>query len=202
MKQPCGCCAGIEMIVPEPEANRPGLPAIAYRVGTHATFFETMVARLSTLYLDVPRPDGSGKLERIRPLERLTTRDLGDPSIALLDAWALLGDVLSFYQERIANEGYLRTARERRSILEIARLIGYRLRPGVSATVYLAFTVADGFSGEIPAGTRAQSIPGTGEKPQFFETAEKVMARDVWDNLKPRLTRPQLITLPGKNHDR
>ena len=45
--------------------------------------------------------------------------------IALLDAWATVGDVLTFYQERIANEGYLRTATERRSVLELARLVGY-----------------------------------------------------------------------------
>jgi hypothetical protein len=201
MKQPCGCCAGIELVTPEPEANRPGLPGIAYRVGTHATFLETMLARLSTLYLKVPAPGGSGTLQRIYPLRQLTTRDPSDPSIALLDAWAMLGDVLSFYQERIANEGYLRTATERRSIMELARLIGYRLRPGVSASVYLAFTVSDGFYGEVPVGTRAQSIPGTGERPQFFETYEKLTARDTWNNLKPRVTRPQVITAPGTNPD-
>jgi len=63
----------------------------------------------------------------------LKTRDPSDPAIALLDSWALVADVLSFYQERIANEGYLRTALERRSVLELARLIGYQLRPGVAA---------------------------------------------------------------------
>ena len=71
--------------------------------------------------------------------------------------------MLTFYQERIANEGYLRTATERRSILELARLIGYRLRPGVSASVFLAFTIEDGFDAEIPRGTRANSMAGQGE---------------------------------------
>jgi hypothetical protein len=196
MKQPCGCCSGVEAITPESEANRPGLPALAYRAGTHESFLETMIARLTTLTIDIPANDGSGSLVRVRPLNgKLTTREANDPSIALLDAWATLADVLTFYQERIANEGYLRTAIERRSILEIARLIGYRLRPAVSASVYLAFTVIDGFEGEIPPGTRAQSIPGTGEKPQFFETYDNLHARDIWNNLKPRVTRPQMITL-------
>ena len=45
-------------------------------------------------------------------------------------------DVLTFYQERIANEGYLRTATERRSMLELARAIGYELSPGVAASTY------------------------------------------------------------------
>jgi uncharacterized phage protein gp47/JayE len=195
MKQPCGCCSGVEVITPEPEANRPGLTALAYRAGTHESFLESMIARLSTLYLDIPASDGSGNYLRIRPVNGLRTRESDDPSIALLDAWATVADVLTFYQERIANEGYLRTATERLSILELARLIGYRLRPAVSASVYLAFTAADGFEGTIPAGTRAQSIPGAGEKPQFFESSDDLPARDVWNNLKPRLTRPQTFTI-------
>ncbi|MFI5456620.1 MAG: putative baseplate assembly protein [Isosphaerales bacterium] len=195
MKQPCGCCTGIEVVTPQPEANRPGLSALSYRVGTYATFFESMVARLSSIYLDVPTSDASGALERIRPLDELTTRELSDPSIALLDAWAIVADVLTFYEERIANEGYLATATERRSILELGRLVGYKPRPGVSASVYLAFTVATGFNGTIPAGTRAQSIPGTGETAQFFESSVDLTARDTWNNLQPRLTRPQVITL-------
>lgn len=189
MKQPCGCCSGIEIITPESDINRPGLKVLAYRVGTHATFLESMLARLSNLHLDAVG----------YPLQQLTTRDPSDPSIALLDAWATVADVLTFYQERIANEGFLRTATERRSILELARLVGYRLRPGVASSVFLAFTVANGFKGDIPAGTRAQSIPGTGETAQFFETSDKLAARDAWNNLKPRLTRPQVITPSGKN---
>src|ERR1700674_680664 len=197
MKPTCGCCAGIQIATPELEANRPGLPAIAYRVGTHATFLESMIARLSSLYLDVPALDGSGSLTRLYPLKQPPTRDPSDPSIALLVAWAVVADVLSFYEERIANEGYLPTATERRSILELARLVGYKLRPGVSASVYLAFTVANAFQGVIPAGTRSQSIPGTGETAQFFETSYDLSACDTWNNLKPRLTRPQVITLAG-----
>src|SRR5271167_1842295 len=141
---PCGCCVGIQIATPVSEVNPPGLSALSYRVGTYATFFETMVARLSNLYLDVPSPGGNGT-NRIYPLTQLTTRELTDPSIAMLDAWAIVADVLTFYQERIANEGYLMTATERRSILELARLVGYTLRPGVSASVYLAFTMATGF---------------------------------------------------------
>src|SRR5579863_7882148 len=125
MSQPCGCCSGIQIITPVQEQNRPGLSEISYRVGTYATFFETMVARLSSLYLDVPNADNTGT-QRIYPLKGLTTRDLSDPSIALLDAWAIVADVLTFYQERIANEGYLSTATERVSLLELGRLVGYK----------------------------------------------------------------------------
>jgi hypothetical protein len=195
MTQACGCCQGIQKITPVNEANAPGLPAISYRVGTHSTFLETMIARLSNLSLSIPPSSGSGPNVNIRPLLALTTRAETDPSIAFLDAWATVADVLTFYQERIANEGFLRTATERRSLLELARLVGYRLRPGVAASVFLAFTVSDGFQGDIPQGTRAQSIPGVGQSPQFFETSVDLPARDEWNTLQPRLNRPQLITL-------
>jgi hypothetical protein len=195
MTQACGCCQGIQKITPVSEANAPGLPALSYRVGTHSTFLETMIARLSNLCLSVAPSSGSGPNVNIRPLLALTTRAETDPSIAFLDAWATVADVLTFYQERIANEGFLRTVTERRSLLELARLVGYRLRPGVAASVFLAFTVSDGFQGDIPRGTRAQSIPGVGQSPQFFETSADLPARDEWNTLQPRLSRPQLITL-------
>jgi hypothetical protein len=177
----CGCCEGIEKVTPQPVANRPGLAALRYRVGTHNTFLESMLAALSS--------------QEYPALQKLTTRETNDPAIALLDAGATLFDVLTFYQERIANEGFLRTATERRSILELARLIGYQLRPGVASSVYLAFTLEKGYDIEIPTGTRAQSIPGPGELPQSFETSEPLQARTEWNTLQPRLTRPQFITL-------
>lgn len=179
----CGCCDGTRAITPEPAGNRPGLGALRYRAGTHGTFFETMVADLTRHRF----PDGR------RPLERLTTRALDDPAIALLDGWATVADVLTFYQERIANEGYLLTATERRSILELARLVGYRLRPGVAASVFLAFTMEKDYRIDVPAGTRGQSIPGPGQLPQFFETDEALPARTEWNAIPARITRPTFL---------
>jgi predicted phage baseplate assembly protein len=194
MSQPCGCCSGIQVLTPDSEANAPGLSAIQYRVGTYATFYETMLARLSTLSVKIPLMDGSGATQTIYPLQQLTTREPSDPSIALLDAWAVVGDVLTFYQERIANEGYLPTAIERRSMLELARLVNYTPRPGVSASVQLAFTMMTGFTGTIPAGTRAQSMPAGGQMPQYYETSADLDVSAAWNDLQPRLTRPQIIT--------
>jgi PKD domain len=179
IKEACGCCEGIEVITPQPTANRPGLSALSYRVGTHATFLETLLARLSSA--DFPK------------LAELTTREVDDPAIALLDAWARVADVLTFYNERIINENYLRTATERRSILELARLVGYKLRPGVASSVYLAYTIDQNTQDKviIPKGARSQNIPDPGQLPQSFETSEELKARAKWNNLQPRLTRPQ-----------
>ncbi len=179
----CGCCEGPQVLTPLATWNRPGLDRLHYRVGTHGSFLATMKARLASG--DFPALAG------------LTTRDPDDPAIAMLDAWATVADVLTFYQERIANEGYLRTAAERRSMLELARLIGYRLAPGVAASVFLAFTIEDSTDAEvsIPIGSRAQSVPGPGELPQAFETSEELLARRQWNNLKPRLSRPQTASM-------
>ncbi|HKA20510.1 MAG TPA: putative baseplate assembly protein [Blastocatellia bacterium] len=192
----CGCCEGTRKITPVSTANRPGLGQLSYRIGTHGAFFETMKARLGNMVVEAAGPDGQ-TIETFYPLKYLTTRQTSDPTIALLDGWATVGDVLTFYQERIANEGYLRTATERRSVLELARLVGYKLRPGVASTVFLAYTLEDTQIEpvEIPTGARSQSVPGPGELPQSFETSEKLLARREWNNLQVRLQQPQDITL-------
>ncbi len=190
----CGCCEG----TPETPVlhNPPGQSALSYRIGTHGTLLARMQARLHQWTL----PDGDHA--DTRPLAALTTRAPDDLSIGLLDAWAVVGDVLTFYQERLANEGFLLTATERRSVLELARAIGYELRPGVAAGVYLAFTVdvGKGSPGEalIEAGTQVQSLPTSqDELPQTFETDEAFTAFAAWNTLYPRLRRPQAVTLDG-----
>lgn len=197
MSKSCDCCSGVGRLTPVSTVNRPGLGALQYRSGTHASFLQTMKARLSTLELSpddfeetVPR-----SIPELRPILALTTREASDPAIALLDAWALVADVLTFYQERIANEGFLGTATERRSVLELARLIGYRLRPGVAASVHLAYTLEKDSQVVIPKGSRAQSVPGPGELPQSFETSADLEARTEWNRFTPRATRPQKITI-------
>ncbi|HEY9130839.1 MAG TPA: putative baseplate assembly protein [Dyella sp.] len=178
----CACGCGADAHTPLSLYNRPGLSSLAYRVGKYADFFASMQLDLS----DAALPALSG----------LRTRALDDPSMALLDAWAIGADVLSFYQERIANEGYLRTATERCSVLQLGRLVDYRLRPGVAASVYLAYTIDDN-SGPvtIPLGAKAQSVPAPGEQMQTFETAEPLDARHDWNTLRPRMTQPQNISV-------
>lgn len=180
----CDCCEGITVQTPVEVYNRPGLNAIAYRVGTHAQFKQTLLAKLSTSKKPV--------------LRGLTTRENSDFVIAFLDACAIGADVLTFYHERIANESYIRTTTERLSLLHLSRLIGYELRPGVAASTYLAFTVEDADSSPrkatIEIGSKVQSVPAPGEQPQTFETIEKLEARAEWNAIKPRQTRPQILS--------
>jgi predicted phage baseplate assembly protein len=108
-----------------------------------------------------------------------------------------VGDVLTFYQERIANEGFLRTSVERRSLLQLAKSMGYELKPGVAANACLVFTMeaAPGIPQviELPTGTRVQSIPPPGKLTQIFETVETISARQEWNALRPKQDREQKI---------
>lgn len=182
----CGCCADSAPL-PGLRFNAPGLPAIDYRIGRHGEFKAAMLASLSST--------------RHPALAGLRTRDDDDFSVAFCDAGAVMFDVLGFYQERLANETYLRTAVERRSIGELGRLIGYALSPGVAASTHLAFLLEDapGLPSlaarpvTVPAGTRVQSIPGENEQPQTFETTEAVVARVAWNAMPVRTREPQRL---------
>ncbi len=187
----CGCCEGLD----EPAAvhNDPGLAALAYRVDVQPGFYARMLQSLPLARSNPRDADGP------RPLARLLTRGSDDPTVAFLDASACVADVLSFYQERIANEGFLRTATERRSVLELARAIGYELKPGVAASVHLAFTVEDapGAPGvcTLAKGTPVQSVPPQGKLPQVFETGAEIVTRAEWNALVPRQVRPADMAL-------
>lgn len=192
----CGCCKGIESTTPQSVFNRPGLSALTYRVGTYHTFLESMKALISSHYIDVELQDGynsaDGALNRIRPLEKLQTRDTSDAAIAMMDAWAIVADVLTFYQERIANEGFLATSILRSSVIALTRLIGYTLKPGVASSVWLALDLDKGYNVNVkPLEIRAQSLPGPGELPQTFENTEEMELDSGWNRLSPRMLRPQ-----------
>src|SRR6266516_2750681 len=121
----CGCCEPPVPPAPREVFNVPGLPAVDYRIGTYAAFREALVEHMATKV----------------PLLALTTRDDSDYAIALLDSWAYVADILTFYSERGMNESLLRTARLRESVLLLAAMVGYDPSPGLSATAPLAFTL-------------------------------------------------------------
>lgn len=184
------CPRQLPHTAPLPVDNPAGADALVARVGTHGAFFNALKRRLS-----------SGEFEQ---LQRLRARETDDPSIALSDAWSVAADVLTFYNQRLANEAYLRTATERRSLVELAHHVGYRPGPGVAASVYLAFTLEKDPKQAaeetlIPRGTAVKSTPSGDGQPQTFETTDDLTARPEWNALRPRQTMPQEIT-PGNVH--
>ncbi len=93
-------------------------------------------------------------------LPEWTDQSDNDPGVVLVDLMAYLGDILLYYQDRIANESYLETAVERRSIVNLLRLIGYELRPQQPATADLTLLFDPGATGPItiPSGAVFQTL--------------------------------------------
>ncbi|MBI1424585.1 MAG: hypothetical protein GC149_14155 [Gammaproteobacteria bacterium] len=67
----------------------------------------------------------------------------------LLQLFAHAGDVLSYYQDRIANEAFLTTAKERRSVIQHLKLISYRLATATPAAARLQITIAATYNGVV-----------------------------------------------------
>lgn len=160
MTELCGCCETDTPGTPLRVENRPGLSALAYRIGTYGAFRDAMLQQIAA----VPE------------LAALATRQSDDYAITLLELWAAVADVLTFYQERYANEAYLRTATQRESVGRLARLLDYALRSGTAATAWLAFTLDAGKALALPVGLGVQSTPEQNQTPQTFETLEPLDA--------------------------
>jgi hypothetical protein len=81
--------------------------------------------------------------------------DPTDFGVALLEAFAYMGDIVNYYIDRIANENYIGTATQRQSIIDLAKTYGYTPSGYQAANVELTFYNASGSDVIVPAGTQA-----------------------------------------------
>jgi uncharacterized phage protein gp47/JayE len=147
-------------VAPIRPSNPPGRNALGYRIGTFSSFRRAMLDELALLLPTWRENPGA--------------RDYG---MTLLELWAYVADVLTFYQERIANEAFLPTAIQRASLGRLAELIDYQPAPGAAAGGLLAFTLAKGKVVDIPARLRVASKPAAGKSAATFETDAAITAR-------------------------
>ncbi len=68
-------------------------------------------------------------------------RNPADLGIALVELMAYIGDYLSYYQDAVATEAYLETARRRISIRRHARLLDYAVHEGCNSRTWVCFMV-------------------------------------------------------------
>lgn len=113
---------------PEPRLE----PLIDYMARDYASFRQALIDLIPSL------------------APRWTERHEADLGIALVELLAYVGDQLSYYQDAVANEAYLETARQRISVRRHARLVDYRMHDGASARAFVHFRAAS--PGTIPAG--------------------------------------------------
>jgi hypothetical protein len=142
---PFDCRPATSPLPPEPDA-----PVIDYLTKDYAGFRQLLLEQLPAR------------------LPEWTERSEADVGIALVELLAEAADRLSYYQDRVANEAFLETATQRRSVELHVALTGYRLRPGAAASTFLRFDVAR--DTVIPAGTAVQTHGTAAEPPVVFET--------------------------------
>jgi hypothetical protein len=116
----------------------------------------------------------------------------------LLDAFATTMHVLSFYQGRMLEEGFIGSANEARSVFEIARLVGVKRRPAMCAESFVHMEAVDipgdGEPMEIAVGLPMQSVPIKGGMPQVYETTEAVTVHPDWNRISPSPERKTAAT--------
>lgn len=93
--------------------------------------------------------------------------------LMLLEMWAYVCDNLSFYDEVIAHEAYIRTAMRRPSLRRLVDSLGYLPVPAVAASADLAAFAEDRKAVDLPVGTAFRSGAFDDEGPQVFEILHK-----------------------------
>jgi hypothetical protein len=148
------------LVFPARINNRPSLSQINYRIGAYADIREALLRNL----------------DKSPVLAQWTHRGADDPGIALLEGAAIVGDILTFYQQLYANEAYLRTSQWRESIADLVRLLGYRLSPGLGGNATFAFEVKGEQPVIVPAGFPLKAEVEGLPKPADFETSSAATA--------------------------
>lgn len=146
-------CPCDERIWPYPLSIAPGLRSIPRQqfdfVGMRRAMFDAMADH--------------------RALAAWVARERTDFGVMLLELWAYAGELLSIYDQAIANESYVRTAVLRPSLRALIDLLGYRPRPATAAIVEVAAIVEGARPITLPVGTAFRSGAFGAEPPQVFE---------------------------------
>ncbi len=133
-------------------------------------------------------------------------RNPADIGMTLVEILAYAADYLSYYQDAVATEAYLGTARRRVSVRRHARLLDYVMHEGCNARVWVQVQVAaqrflaektpliTRISGQEPRiAPRVNQTPGSliaphhegaGEAPQVFETMHAITLRPAHNEMQ------------------
>jgi len=103
--------------------EQPSAPAIDYLAKDYSSFRRLMFDRLS------------------QTLPGWTERRAADLGVTVLEVLAYAADHLSYFQDAVATEAYLTTARRRTSVRRHARLVDYRMHEGCNARAWVHVAV-------------------------------------------------------------
>ena len=121
-----------------------------------------------------------------------TSGEPGDFGTLLLELFAVVGDGLNYYIDRVGAEPFLQTAVRRQSLLAIADLLGYVPVAQRAATVIVTFTLDSTkyttTNVVIPAGTvvQTQGDRNNGISPVFYEITGSLTLGYTSASINPR----------------
>jgi hypothetical protein len=121
-------CAPQHICPPEPVA----VPDIDYLAKDYASFRRLMLDRMAVL------------------MPQWKERNQADIGVMLVEALAYSADQLSYQQDAVATEAYLRTARKRISVRRHARLMDYFMSEGCNARTWVHLDVSTDISSTDP----------------------------------------------------
>ena len=110
--------------------------------------------------LDMTDKDFDALRGRLIALVRSVFPDWSDFAVAsfgnvLIELYAFVGDVVTYYLDNQARESRLVTATQRKNVIALAQMLGYRLHGARAATAEVLFSIARPAAADvrIPAGT-------------------------------------------------
>jgi hypothetical protein len=106
-----------------------------------------------------------------------TNRDPADFGMTILEGFSYMGDLLNYYIDRAANEGFIGTASQRDNVLAIAKILGYKPTLSTASTVTLTFQNSTAGALTVPALSQVAntSISSTSSNQIIFETDAAVV---------------------------
>lgn len=184
-------CLCDQFVHPLPLHIGAGLNHLPRQMASFPEFRRAMLYLLQTEQVQLI--DTNNNLVNAKPLANWRARGKDDLGLMLLEMWAYVCDVLSFYDEAIANESYIRTSQLRPDIRKLVALLGYRPRPAVGSSVQLA-ALADGrLPLKLPVGTAFRSGAFNGNPPQVFELDQEVTIHPLTNKWKILPPHPGII---------
>lgn len=140
-----------------PPPARPA-PPIDYLAKDYASFRQLILDRLA------------------QTIPGWTETHVPDIGVMLVDLLAYVGDQLSYYQDAVATEAYLGTARQRISLRRHARLVDYRVHEGCNARAWVTIaTDLAQYTLDLSGVSFCTSLPG-GPAPGILPPAELAKA--------------------------
>ena len=184
--------------------NQPGKRNLNFQLGDTEDFFEEMKERLRrTTDIGELLPTDTGRLAD------LVTDPTTDWAAALMRSWAVIGNILSFYQERLINEGYIGTATQPRSFELLDAMLGlnrgaserlpnglvsgFRI-PGIAGSANVIAQVREGKGlpkiTTLPANSSVRRVGPSQKNTNFFVVEQDTEIRSEWNSLTvvPSLT--------------